>query len=107
MVGLNDTWTNLEQYAPHYMAHREFTEEQLDGFMVPPVYKAWWFDREVCERAREVSRYAPAWDAIARHDHPDFTDKPKDATYLEAWPLHDLDKETYLQRKREYESQSC
>lgn len=99
VIGLNDTFTNIDKYAPHYMASRRFTRDHLGGLMAPPVYRAWWFDREVCEIAQEVSSYAPAWDAIAKHYHPDFTDTPMDETYQEAWPDHDRDKKVYLHRK--------
>lgn len=99
VVGLNDGHTDLEKYAPHYMANSWFTERVLGGYMAPPVYRAWWFDREVCEKAQDVGRYAPAWGAHAEHRHPDWRTAQMDQTYLDAWPDHDIDKMTYQLRK--------
>lgn len=99
VIGLNDLHTDLDQYAPHYMVRRAFIDAHMGGFMVPPVYKSWWFDREVCEKARILNLYAPAWNAVAEHRHPDWTTAPRDATYDLAWPLHDIDREIYMIRK--------
>ncbi len=98
VIGLNDGHTDLNDYAPHYMVHRDFLEQHQGGHMVPPVYKSWWFDREICQRARDLGLYAPAWLAIAEHHHPDWGTAEMDATYTDAWALHDVDRETYRQR---------
>lgn len=98
VIGLNDGHTDLNDYAPHYMVHRDFLEQHQDGYMVPKEYKSWWFDREICQRARDLGVYAPAWLAIAEHQHPDWNTAEMDATYTEAWALHDVDRETYRQR---------
>jgi len=107
VIGLNDLQTNIDDYAPHYMASYWFCEGVNDGWMIPPVYKTWWFDREICERAKAIGQYAPAWNAVLEHRHPDWKTAPMDDTYREAWPHHDKDKAVYLARQeKSYESKS-
>lgn len=98
VIGLNDGHTDLNDYAPHYMVHHHFLNQYQAGFMVPLEYKSWWFDREICQRARALGVYAPAWQAIAEHQHPDWGTAEMDETYTAAWALHDVDRETYRQR---------
>lgn len=98
VIGLNDGHTDLRQYAPHYMVHRDFLWSQFNGAMVPPEYKSWWFDREVCERARGMGLYATAWNSRATHCHPDWHTAPDDETYRAGKPYHDEDRATYLKR---------
>lgn len=99
VVGLHDGHTNLRHYGAHYMATAEFCAAHLGGVFIPPMYKSWWFDREVCEKAAGLGLYVAAWDALAEHAHPDWNKAPMDATYQEAWHLHDLDREVYEARK--------
>lgn len=100
VIGLDDGGhTDLRLYAPHYMAQAAFVEEVLGGLFVPPEYYAWWFDREVCEVARARNAYSPAPGAVARHLHPDWQTARMDRTYRDAWPLHDVDRQTYLTRR--------
>lgn len=99
VVGLNDGHTNLNNYAPHYMVSRDFTERHMGGVMAPPHYRAWWFDREVCEKAQALGLYAPAWDAHALHYHPDWKTAPMDDTYRAAWGLHEADEALYMARR--------
>lgn len=99
VIGFNDGHTNINNYAPHFMMSGAFIEDYLGGFMVPPVYTSWWFDREICEIAQRAGLYAPAWEAYVDHLHPDWGTAPMDATYREAWPSHAADKMTYLARQ--------
>lgn len=99
VIGLNDGGhTDLNDYAPHYMVRREFLEKYQGGYMVPPEYKSWWFDREICQRARALGLYAPAWKAMAEHQHPDWGTAQMDETYRQALTLHDVDGKLYRQR---------
>lgn len=98
VIGLNDGHTGLNEYAPHYMVSKDFTRQRLGGNMIPPEYKSWWFDREVCELAKQLNQYAPAWHSKAIHHHPDWGTAEMDDTYREAWDLHDKDRAVYLQR---------
>lgn len=101
VIGLNDGGhTDLSLYAPHYMASRWFCEDVLGGHLAPPEYGAWWFDREVCERAQALGLYAPAWDAWAEHLHPDWYKAAVDETYLMGRAFHDVDRVLYVNRKR-------
>ena len=99
VVGLNDGHTNLRHYGAHYMVARPFLSEHLGGFFIPPAYSSWWFDREVCEKAASLGLYAPAWDAVAEHTHPDWGNAAMDDTYKTAWPLHEVDRGIYEARK--------
>ena len=101
VIGMNDGHTPLEQYAPHFMVSSQYIEIYQDGWMVPPVYQSWWFDREICERANLAGLYAPAWESMVEHCHPDWGTAEMDDTYQEAWPTHDKDFRLYLSRKNE------
>jgi hypothetical protein len=104
VVGLNDgDHTDLTAYAPHYMAHWKFTESVLGGRMVPEGYRAWWFDREVCERAQDLDAYEPAWAAYAEHWHPDWGLAKMDETYRSGESHHDADRAIYLRWREERE----
>lgn len=100
VIGLNDGHTNIDDYAPHYMMAGRFITERLGGLMVPPAYRSWWFDREVCEIARWAGVYAPAWLAHVEHQHPDWGTAAMDDTYREMWPAHDVDRQLYIDRRR-------
>lgn len=99
VIGLNDGHTNLQHYGAHYMVHRDFIRNQLDGFFIPPEYKSWWFDREICERANQLGLYAPCHEAMAEHLHPEWNTAQMDATYEAGYELHDADRELYQTRK--------
>jgi hypothetical protein len=107
VIGFNDLQTNIDDYAPHYMVFWSFLDIYQDGYFIPPEYKTWWFDREICERAKAIDAYAPAWNAVLEHRHPDWKTAPMDDTYKLAWPYHDQDKATYLERRQDYESKSA
>jgi hypothetical protein len=99
VIGLNDGHTDLELYGAHYMVTKEFLDNHLGGVMVPPEYKSWWFDREVCEIAREHNLYAPAYGAMARHLHPEWQTAEMDETYEEGYKHHLADYVIYTNRK--------
>ena len=100
VIGLNDTHTDLNQYAPHYMASAAFCRDVLGGCLVPPIYRSWWFDREVCEIAQSFGVYVPGWGVIVAHTHPDWKTAEMDDIYSQARPLHDADRALYLRRQR-------
>jgi hypothetical protein len=99
VIGLYDGHTDINKYGPHYMASAAFCRDVLGGHLVPPVYESWWFDREVCETAKAMGVYLPGWPIIAEHTHPDWKTAEMDATYQEAWPLHEADRLTYERRR--------
>lgn len=104
VVGFDDGGhTSIQQYAPHYMCSRWWVDEVQQGFFVPPAYQSWWFDREVCERAKSMGLYAASPLSVAEHRHPDWKTAEMDETYRRAWHLHDADKRTYLKRRAEWE----
>lgn len=81
VIGLNDGKTDLDDFAAHYMARAEFCRGELQGHMALPQYRAWWFDREVTQRAMALGLYAPARDILVEHRHPMWQTAPEDATY--------------------------
>lgn len=99
VVGFNDLHTNIDEYAPHFMMTGEFIQTELGGFMAPPEYKTWWFDREICERAHRLGVYAPSWKSIVEHCHPDWGTAEVDSTYEEMTPYREVDRELYLSRQ--------
>lgn len=96
VIGLNDGHTDLDDYAPHYMASRDFCEKHLDNRMIPEEYCCWWFDRHVCQLAQLHGLYAPAWDSWAEHRHPDWRTASMDDTYREALEGRELDRAIYM-----------
>lgn len=100
VVGLNDLRTNIDEYAPHFAMSGEFIQAELGGFMVPPEYKTWWFDREICERAQRLGVYAACWQSVVEHCHPDWGTAKIDDTYREMTPYRDADKNLYLSRRK-------
>lgn len=99
VIGLNDGHTNIDNYAPHFLMSDWFVESVMGGHMVPPEYKTWWFDREICERAITLGMYAPAWKAEAEHCHPDWGTAELDDTHKIAMTERDTDKALYLRRR--------
>lgn len=99
VIGLHDGHTNLNHYGAHYMVHREFVEKELGWVFIPPMYSSWWFDREVCEKAAGLGLYAPCWEALAEHTHPDWSTAAMDATYEKGYALHEIDRTIYEARK--------
>jgi len=99
VIGLNDGHTNIDNYAPHFIMSESFIDFEMSGYMVPPEYKTWWFDREICERAASTGMYAPAWKAMVEHCHPDWGTAELDSTYKEAMINRDMDKALYLSRQ--------
>jgi hypothetical protein len=105
VIGLNDGHTDITKYAPHFMMADWFIENVMGGYMVPPDYKTWWFDREICERAHAMGAYAPAFQANVEHCHPDWGTAEIDDTYALMTPARDEDKTLYLRRRElHYES---
>jgi len=96
VIGLNDGHTDLDDFAPHYMANWKFCEEQLGDRLVPEGYVTWWWDRHVCQLARMHETYAPAWSAWAEHRHPDWRTAVMDDTYREMEDKRGADMALYM-----------
>lgn len=101
VIGLNDGHTDLNHYAPHYMARADFCKGILGGHIAPSDYVSWWFDREICELAQNMGVYIPGWHVHAEHKHPDWQTAIIDDTYNEAKPSHEKDRRLYQSRLRE------
>lgn len=95
VIGLNDGKTDLAEFAAHYMARAKFCAGELGGHMALPQYRAWWFDREVTQRAMRMGVYAPARDILIEHRHPMWQTAEEDDTYRRGMPHRDADREIY------------
>lgn len=99
VIGLNDGHSDPMHYGSHHMVTVRFIEKHRGGWFIPPVYRSWWFDREICEHAQALGLYAAAHDARIIHHHPDWEPGKWDRTYEEAWHHHEPDRRIYEQRK--------
>lgn len=99
LVGFNDQRTNGKEYAAHWLADRAFIENELGGVMYPPLYKSWWADVEVSDRAQALGLYRWARLALVEHNNYVFGEYPLDRTYRDANANHDADLLIYEQRK--------
>lgn len=99
VIGLNDLHTDLNHFSPFWMVSAGFIEQHLGGLFVPPMYRAWWFDREICHKAQALGLYAPAPKAIVEHTHPDWNTADYDDTYDGALDWRRQDEKLYRERK--------
>lgn len=99
LIGLNDLSSDGNEYAAHWLADRAFVMNELGGVMYPAVYKSWWCDREVTDRARDAGMYRWARRAIVEHANYTFGKSAVDRTYREAQPNYEADRLTYEARK--------
>jgi glycosyltransferase involved in cell wall biosynthesis len=99
LVGLNDLSSDGEVYAAHWLADRRFIADELGGVMYPPMYKSWWCDREVTERAQKLGLYRWAKRAIVDHNNYTFGKSQMDRTYRDARENYEADRMLYEQRK--------
>lgn len=99
LVGLNDMASDGNTYAAHWLADRRFIDDELGGVMYPPMYKSWWADREVTDRARELGLYRWARRALVEHNNYTFGKSQMDRTYRDAMLNYEADKLLYENRK--------
>jgi len=99
LIGLNDLSSDGEVYAAHWLADRAFIENELGGVMYPPMYKSWWADREVTDRARAMGVYRWARRALVEHLNYTFGKSSNDRTYQHAAANYETDRVIYETRK--------
>jgi hypothetical protein len=99
VIGLNDGHTDVRHYGSHFMAAVEFFRQHRGGVFIPPEYRSWWFDREICEHAQALCIYGPAPLARVEHRHPSWGTAKMDRTYEEAWSHHEYDRLIYERRQ--------
>ena len=80
LVGFNDTHTDGNELATHYMASRWFILNYMNGTAGFPFYVTCFHDTEATERAKLAGRYVYAEKAIVRHDHPLWGTREEDET---------------------------
>lgn len=79
LVGFNDGhWT--ADLSTHYLMSRRFIVEVLGGVVAWDCYPHSFTDAEANERAKAAGRYVWCEEAIVRHEHWIFGDRPQDGT---------------------------
>lgn len=99
LIGLNDLSSDGNVYAAHWLADRAFIMGELGGVMYPPMYKSWWCDREVTDKARALEMYRWARRSIVEHNNYTFGKSQVDRTYREASVNYEVDRVIYETRK--------
>jgi hypothetical protein len=102
LVAFNDLKSDGNEYAAHFIVSRDFLIQYMGGVMWPPMYKAWWCDREMSEIAKAVGKYAWAQDAVVEHNHWSFGLSGVDETYRAGKTHHDSDFAIWQQRRAEH-----
>mgnify|MGYP001162881002 CR=1 FL=1 len=101
-VGFNDL-ANYTGNATHFMMSKDFINSVLDGHFIYPEYKAWYFDLEICHRARKAGRYLYLEDCIVEHRHWNWNKSKKDKTYELGQSRINSDKLLYEKRKQKFD----
>jgi hypothetical protein len=101
LIGYNDTYSDGNIYAGHFLVSRDFLIDQVGGCIYPPLYKSWWCDREISDIAQNLGCYAWSTESIVRHCNYEFVNAHPDQVSLDAYPLHEDDHQLYLKRKSE------
>lgn len=70
MVSVNDTHTDPNVSAPHFLMSRDFIIKHNGGVLMPPCYDRQYPDVENMYKAKSLGMYEIALDSIVRHDHP-------------------------------------
>jgi len=99
-VGLYDGHTDPNERATHFLLSRAYIEEHQHGYLMPPWYRSWYPDAEICEVAKRAGAYVCAIGARVEHRHPNWGNSPDDATYQAGRAHHAADRRTFYRRKR-------
>lgn len=99
LIGLNDLSSDGNEYAAHWLADRAFVKGELGGVMYPPLYKSWWCDREVTDKAKALGLYSWSKSSVVEHLNYTFGKSLLDRTYRDAALNHESDRLLYEQRK--------
>ncbi len=99
MVGFNDGHWNGDELATHYLMSRRFIVEVLGGVVAWEWYSHSFNDLEVNERAKAAGRYVWAPDALVRHEHWTYGDRPQDATDTRLLGTHAAAEAKYRERR--------
>lgn len=97
LIGLNDGHTPHDR-ATHFLMSRRFIVEVLGGVVAWPEYVHSFHDAEMCERAKAAGRFVFCPDALVKHVHWLFGDRPMDATDQLNLSGHPGSEQAYLRR---------
>lgn len=98
--GLYDGHTRPEERATHMLMSRAYIEEAQHGYLMPPWYKSWYPDAEICAVAKRNGAYVCPVEARVEHFHPDWATAPDDPTYQAGRKYHAEDRRTFYRRQR-------
>lgn len=98
VMAFNDLKSDGNDYAAHFIVSRDFLRQHMGGTLWPPMYKSWWCDRELSDKAKAAGLYAWAQDAIVEHNHWSFNLSEMDETYSAGKQYHDIDRELWQTR---------
>lgn len=99
LVGFNDTHSDGNEYAGHFMVSRDFLIDWHGGEIFPPLYKSWWCDREITDIAKLHNCYTFAEDAVVEHRNHAWHGIKHDKIYADAELNYDRDYATYQRLK--------
>lgn len=99
MVGFNDGHWNGDELATHYLMSRRFVIEVLGGVVAWDFYEHSFNDVEVNDRAKAAGRYVWAPEALVRHEHWTYGDRPQDATDSRTLARHGVAEAKYRERQ--------
>lgn len=84
LVGFNDTHSNGNEYAAHFLVSRQFLIDHHGGVIFPPIYRSWWCDREISDVAMLHNCYKWAADSIVEHRNHAWGGIEHDKVYQDA-----------------------
>lgn len=99
-VGLYDGHTEPSERATHFLLSRAYIEEAQHGYLMPPWYRSWYPDAEMCAVAHRNGAYVCPVEARVEHHHPDWRDAPDDPTYQAGRKHHAEDRRIFYRRQR-------
>jgi len=98
-IGLNEGDAYSAVITGQWLMTKAFCKEVLGGVLLPPVYKSWWADWEVCWHARKAGRYTKTQQIVIKHNHYTLGLAQHDETYRLGEQYHLEDGRVYRERE--------
>ncbi len=100
VIGLNDSVTNGQITANHFLVTKDFLAKHYGGTFLCPEYKGAFVDSEICAVAREKGLYRWAQAARIIHHHPLTDDAPADDVHREGVGKYYLEDSQTFEKRR-------